>query len=193
MTDTDFSDFKVDKSVEIPCEDATKSSLAGLGELFLRREYSRVDTQYCPLIDPTTNREIALKNEDMPRLINSSQMNAHVNIKDGRTYRYARIDDENPFKFYLRTFERLPHSSKTIMSVNDDPFILVLGKKPNDLKAFIFRGDEGVRIHPRIWHSPPIIHYAGDVQFSVKQSVMDLKVVYDAYKETGQWPCINYA
>jgi ureidoglycolate hydrolase len=191
--DTDFTLLKPDsKFAEIPCEDATMETLTGVGELFRRRDFSRTITVHCSLTDPVTSRQIIINESSDERIIESMQLYGHIKIKDGKAYKYAVIDPDDPFKFIFKNLEYLPHTSKTLMSHNEDPFIIVLGTELDNLKAFIFNGKDAVRIPPRVWHSPPILHYSGDVQFAIKESATRAKISYDSVKETGHWLYINY-
>ena len=191
--DTDFSLLKPDsKFMEVPCEDAGKDTLTGVGELFNQRDFPRMITIHRPLTDPITSRPLNIVETTAERFTNSSHAHGYIKIKDGIAFRYALIDPEDPFKFIFKDLEYIPHSSKTIMSMNKDPFIIVLGTDLTNLKAFIFSGEDGVRIPPRVWHSPPITHYDGDIQFAIKESTTQAKITYDSVKETGRWMYINF-
>lgn len=194
--DTDFSTLN-NKDVmfrEIPCKDVDEHSLIGIGDLFQTRDFSRIETVHTPLMDAETGREIIISNDVSEKIINVMQDDGYIKIQTSgqQEYKHALIDPDESFKFILRDLQYTPHSSKTVMSVNSHPFIMILGTDLNKLNAFIFDGEHVIRINPRVWHSHPIIHYDGEVQFLIKKGIVDAEIGYDSVKENERWMYIDY-
>ncbi len=98
-------------------------------------------------------------------------------INDGNTRRYHRLaevdtgpSDGRPiisifrsgaydYPFRIRMLERHPHGSQAFIPLHGNAFLVVVAPPgpeptPNDIRAFIAQGDQGVNYHRGTWHHP---------------------------------------
>jgi len=183
---------------EIPCIDATKKVLEGLGELVPPDQFDSTKIIFRNILkDPQTNRTI---------IIPEKETEGNFDVWEGRTgiihaenkavesgrYSVAHQYPKDRYKFVFREVNYHPEGSQLIMPSDSDPFILILGDTLKNLKAYSFDGSHGFHIYPGVWHQPPIIHYSGRVTFRNKQAATHLCVLYDSLKEDNKLLSFSY-
>jgi ureidoglycolate hydrolase len=196
-TYTGFENFSLNTPIgEIECIEANPIVLKELGEMILPSEFDNKKLTFNEVKDASTNRPMVITQKETIETFHVCQYKGYILSQNhtikSNIYTVAKLDNINPYKFYIREVYYHPECSKIIMSKNEDPFILVLGKTPRSLKAYIFNGSSGFSIFPGIWHQSPIIHYTGKVEFLHKQGDSRISVIYDSMKEHKKWMSFSY-
>lgn len=193
-----FSEFSTKYIMDIPCIDVedNKELLKDLGTFVAKKDFN-TPIIYNDLWDSKTNRKMIIPKKEAIGKFDVWQKEgfsfAENHAVGSGLYTVAKVDEKNPYRFYFREVNYHPESSQMVIPEEDSPFVLILGKDPRQLKAFVFNGTCGFHISPGIWHQPPILHYEGKISFNNKQAESHICVVYDSVKEDGYWLGFTYA
>ena len=184
-------------TVEIPCVDATPKSLNGLGRIINPSDFKSHKVTYTHMKDHVTGRLLIIPREETEGKFYVWQENgfsfARNEAVGSGLYTVAKVDVDNPYKFYFREVNYHPECTQIVIPEEKSPFIMILGTSPESLKAYIFDGSCGFEIFSGIWHQPPVLHYTGRLTFLNKQAKSHICVVYDSVKEHGYWLSFSYA
>lgn len=173
-----------EECTEIPEVVATAESLNGIGELFRLRDLDRIECITTSLIDRASGNRIHLSNSFIINTFTIFNEESRVGINrnsvqgNNSSPIISLVDEKNPYRFYINFLYSDPTSTMCIAPSNNDPFIMVIGNTPETVKAYIFSGQEGIKIPPRVWISWPVIHYYGMAEFKIKHSIPEMSMIY---------------
>ena len=84
-----------------------------------------------------------------------------------------------------------PDSSQHFYSFNARSFAMVMGQSLDRLGFYVFDGNQGVKIHPGVWHQPPIPLSGKPMLFYTAQSRAHNCVVKDLVSDEHKWWTTN--
>ena len=101
---------------------------------------------------------------------------------------------ENTNSILVREANYHPDGGQIFVPLTQDKeikFILLLAKegddiKPEDFRAFLFKGKKGFHINAKVWHKPPYT-LSGDLIFANEQGAVHAVVCADIYAEHGKY------
>jgi len=196
----DLTKIKLDevKIEEIPCVDATAETLRGLGELVSFDNFESTKIIFTSTLkDSRTNKPVIIpENETSGKFhvwTSYGIVHAENTAVDSGLYSVAIQHPKNKYRFIIREINYHPEGSQLVMSLDGDPFILILGNTLENIKAYSFDGSQGFHIYPGIWHQPPIIHYPERITFLDKQAATHLCVLHDFFTEENKVLSFSYA
>lgn len=181
--------------VTIPCLDATQELLNGMVNFMSIDDIKEIPLHSDTIVDTKIGKKWTVNctqtvNEFNVWLNGYSCMDNQ--ILNNNLYVTAKRDDDDYYKFYFREIYCHPDFSRIIASHDNNPFILILGTKPEDISAYIFDGTQALEILPRVWYQGPIIHYYGKVKCTNKYAESKIVIKYDFLEENKKWMSFSY-
>lgn len=139
----------------------------------------------------------------------------HFSINNGATERFhdiARIVGEPsdghtaislvrsqplPSPLHIKVLERHPLASQAFIPRDDRPFIVVVAPRgdaiaPDDIRAFVADGKQGVNYHPGIWHHS-LLALAPDQDFILVDLISSKPNCDEHYFDSGDQLILDYA
>lgn len=181
--------------VEIPCLEASQELLNGLVNLTKIDDIKETPLHCETIIDPKLDRKWIINCNNTVDTFDvwlKGYSCMDNKITNNNLYVAAKRDDDDYYKFYFREVYCHPIFSRIIASHDNNPFILILGTTPENIKAYIFDGTHAVEILPKTWYQGPIIHYYGKIKCTNKYAESKVIIKYDYLEETKKWMSFSY-
>jgi hypothetical protein len=186
---------KKSEYIDIECVDVIdERTIVEVGELFEYYQYDTTKTEYRGIHDVITGRTVSFPEVQIEYDMDVANDRKNIISKKSNEINiYGNVEEKNQYCYYLNTLNLLVHSSKTVKSEYKDPYILVLGKDLNSLRAYVFSGNQVVKIFSGVWFSDPIIPFVGKTVFKIKECSIPLRMVYDSVSEKNVVMRVVYA
>lgn len=152
--------------------DITSKNCEMFGSLFLNKSIDSVSIMYNNNFLP----KLYIKNKIDKETVIVENNSDNIKIDNEIV---ARISPENEYSFLVDKIFLSPYSSICISPEKNDPFIILLGNNPDELKAYHFSGQEGIHIFFNVWFSLPIVYYNGKIPFTVKENYSKIRIKDD--------------
>jgi len=176
--------------------DATETNLLLYGKFFANRSINSIIFEYTVAIDKKTQYPFSYiqKEEEFTEEITNKDKRIFSSLTtEPSSIKEIAICEENREYSFLIKELYLAYHSKAIYSVNNDPFILLLGETIKDIKAYHFDGKYGIHLFPNIWHSFPIVYYEGTIPIIIKENSSRMCASYNILEQHNKYFKVDYA